>query len=112
VQVTPTPSPREFSQRAEVGGRLGAPVQNWIARRKEAASWCRLAALKTRNPRLNEVADFFDSSAASLEQAAQLAANINPNALDKPDVLAEIAQNAAGTRRRNTGRAVARFAVK
>jgi len=92
-QATPTPSPREFSQRAGSWWPFwGAPVRNWIARRKEAASWCRLAALKTRNPRLNDVADSFDSSAASLEQAAQLAANVNPNALDKPDALAEIAQ--------------------
>ncbi len=67
-------------------------MQNWIARRKEAASWCRLAALKMREPRLNDVADSFDSSAASLKQAAQLAAQMDPNALDKPDALAEIAQ--------------------
>lgn len=70
----------------------GAPVQNWIARRREAASWCRLAALKSNDSRLNDIALSFDSSAASLEQAAQLAAQLTPSALDKPDALAEIGQ--------------------
>jgi len=92
---TPPPAPRQLLQRAQMWWPFwGAPVQNWIARRREAAAWCRLAALKTRNSRLSQAADAFDTSANALELAAQTASATGASDLEnKPDALQAISNS-------------------
>lgn len=98
---TPTPAapalapelPREQLARAQ---RLwpfwNAPATAWIAKRREAASWCRLANLKTKDARFNRAADLFDQSASALESASQSALALDAGRLkDESSALAAIA---------------------
>ena len=81
--VTPVPSsPRELLARAQTLWPFwNAPAKDWIAKRRECANWCRLAALKTKDDRFNRAADAFEQSADALERAAQSALALNAQSL-------------------------------
>ncbi len=81
--VTSTPSPREFLTRARsLWPFWGAPARDWIDKRREAANWCRLAALKTGESRFSAAATAFDTSASALETASQSAGVLDPARLE------------------------------
>lgn len=82
--AAPTPSPREFLTRAQgLWPFWGAPAQDWIDKRREAANWCRLAALKTGESRFTGAATAFDTSALALETASQNAGTLDPSGLEQ-----------------------------
>ncbi|RYX83773.1 hypothetical protein EON83_13445 [bacterium] len=90
VDATPAPTPREQIARAEkLWPFWNAPVKSWIAKRRNAAQWCRLAALKTNNSRFTRAAELFIQSAEALEIASRTTKTLsaatladNPTALD------------------------------
>ena len=78
----PASTPRELLARAQALWPFwNAPAAAWISKRREAASWCRLAALKTRDTRFNRAADAFEQCAGALEKATQSALSLSPETL-------------------------------
>ena len=93
--AAPVAASRELLERA---ARLwpfwGAPAQDWIDKRREAANWCRLAALKTGDTRLNGAATAFDASADALQLALQNATALDVSTLsDDSNALAALAKS-------------------
>lgn len=100
---TPTPAPTQIetapvsSEQVARAQKLwafwNAPAANWIAKRHNAAQWCRIAALKTNNPRFNKAADLFDQSADALEYASLEAKSRDVSSLgDNPAILENLAR--------------------
>ncbi len=94
VATTAPQSPRELLTRAQgLWPFWNAPATRWIAKRRECASWCRLAALKTKDARFNRAAESFEQSADALERASQSALALLPQDLGNDvDALKSIAQ--------------------
>jgi tetratricopeptide (TPR) repeat protein len=106
---TSAPSPRPVAPVAvphpllERAARLwpfwGAPAQDWIDKRREAANWCRMAALKTGDAPLNSAAKAFDASADALQRALQDATAVDASRLgDDPQALKTIAKSCRAAR--------------
>lgn len=80
--AAPIEEPREALIRAQkLWAFWSAPATSWVTKRREAAQWCRLAALKTNNARFNRAADAFDQSADDLEGAAKVALTLDATQL-------------------------------
>ncbi len=97
---SPTPAPALPAPRLQLARAQtlwpfwNAPARDWIAKRRQAASWCRVAALSNRNLRLDEAADAFEQSAQALEAASQTALSVDAARLDQnPAALDTLAQN-------------------
>jgi hypothetical protein len=77
--------------RALIGWR-GAPLQRWVAARRQAAAYLDTAAVRLRQPSLRRAADEFRNAVTALENAA----NVLPaaNALGTDGVLNERARRA------------------
>ncbi len=88
------PSHEQVARAQKLWAFWNAPATNWIAKRRGAAQWCRLAALKTNNARFNRAADFFAQSAEALEAAARDAQSLDPASLSaNPGALEALAAN-------------------
>lgn len=96
-QPTPTPAPtlveiepqlqaQRLESARKIWGFWGEPAVNWIAKRRQAASFCRIAFSKTKAKRFETAAQSLEGCADALERARELA-----NGLDA----GQLAQNRA-----------------